>query len=347
LKTEIESALAELGESASRVSQIVADLKSFSRPTATVSENTTISLRPCVEWARRATSLELNVHDKVIIDYAGVNTAFGHHEGLAQVLANVLSNAAHALSKKSTGEKEIRVSFNEKQNGQVCIDVRDTGIGMSEEVLQRVFEPFVTTKEIGDGTGLGLSICRGVMHSMGGDISLSSEEGRGTTVHLSLPERPQEALKESAIVETATPEARKPRILVVDDEPMVMNAIRRILSKYELVCWDRATKALDVVRAGESFDLILSDVMMPEMTGIEFYEGLIRHDPEIAKKFVFLTGGANTQAAEEFLEGLPNPCIKKPFSAESLRAALRDLLAQRGPLSSESQEPAPARTAAP
>lgn len=347
LKADIEAALAELGESASRVSQIVADLKSFSRTAAPVSENVEIRLKPCVEWALRATSLEFKDRARVIVDYGGLTTAFGNHEGLAQVLANVLRNSADAIASKSTNAREVRVSFTERRRGQVCVEVQDTGIGMSDEVLGRVFEPFVTTKDVGSGTGLGLSISRGLMQSMGGDISLRSQKGSGTTVCLTLPSRPDEGRKDSLIQHVSIAEPKKARILIVDDEPMIVSAIRRILSEYELVCRDRATKALDVVRSGEIFDLILSDVMMPEMTGIEFYESLCLHDPETAAKVVFLTGGANTQAAEEFLAGLPNACIKKPFGSESLRTALRDLLAQRnGPLSG-ARDLRSARTATP
>ena len=157
---------------------------------------------------------------------------------------------------------------------------------------------------------------------MGGEISIGSKVGQGTTVRLLFPpgrpgERPEVAPSEPA----AAPRAR---VLVVDDEVMVGRSIERALGAFhEVVSVTSAREAERRLDAGERFEVILCDVMMPETTGIEFFERLRRSRPALAGRVVFITGGAFTKGAAEFLKGLENPCLEKPFDERRLLAAVR------------------------
>jgi CheY-like chemotaxis protein len=198
--------------------------------------------------------------------------------------------------------------------------------------LSRIFEPFFTTKAVGVGTGLGLSICHSYVQNMGGDIHVRSEQGRGTTFEVVLPPAPAHPSGGQAAV---SPEAGAPtprgRLLVIDDEPLLIAALSRTLApEHEVVALTHAREALERLRAGERFALILCDLMMPEMTGMELHETLVREAPGQAERMVFLTGGAFTEAARAFLNTTRLPWLEKPFEPETLRTRLRALLAERG-----------------
>jgi CheY-like chemotaxis protein len=219
---------------------------------------------------------------------------------------------------------EIRV-VTRQSGADVVIEVRDTGVGIPEENLERVFEPFFTTKPVGVGTGLGLSICHGIVSGFGGRMSVESRVSQGSTFRVILPAaagaRPAEPATQAS-VEPAP--GRRGRILVVDDEPMIGVAIRRTLQReHEVVTTTSAREAQARLRDGEHFDLILCDVMMPEMSGVDLHQELSSQAPQLAERMVFLTGGAFTPNARAFLSQVKNPRVDKPFSAEELRALVR------------------------
>ncbi len=123
------------------------------------------------------------------------------------------------------------------------------------------------------------------------------------------------------------PASRRGRILVIDDEPIIGSAIRRTLGKeHDVSVVTSGQEAISLIRSGEVFDLLLSDVMMPEISGIELYQELCRTAPDCSRRMVFLTGGAFTEGAKEFLESVPNPRLEKPFDPDRLRALVREQL---------------------
>lgn len=152
---------------------------------------------------------------------------------------------------------------------------------------------------------------------------MESEPGRGSTFRVLLP--PAGA---AVAVPRAASAALQGRLLVVDDEPLIGSAVGRELEdEYEVVTDTSGASALDRIARGETFDLILCDLMMPGMSGMELYQRVVARWPAEAAKFVFFTGGAFTPRAHAFLAGLPNPVIEKPFDGQSLRAAIRRRLA--------------------
>jgi CheY-like chemotaxis protein len=242
----------------------------------------------------------------------------GNESRLGQVFLNLLVNAVQAIPSVGQAEQhEIRVRLLRDPEG-VRVVIQDTGQGIPPEVMRRLFTPFFSTKPVGVGTGLGLSICRRIIENHHGDFSIESAPGHGTTVSVVLPlavssdrTPPQPSILPSAPVSG--------RVLVIDDEPIITTAVRRILSKqYQIETTQEAQTALEWIAAGRPFDLILCDLMMPQMSGMDFFEALQQRFPHLAPRVFFLTGGAFTPRTRAFLDSLPGRHLEKPFQSKAL-----------------------------
>jgi len=208
----------------------------------------------------------------------------------------------------------------------VVVEVSDTGRGIPKELQARIFDPFFTTKPLGEGTGLGLAVCDGIVRGLGGEITVRSEVGRGSTFTVSLPAH-LPALVPVAIAPGTDGARQGVRVLVVDDEPFICSAIQRLLRRDHVVTTvTSAQEALALVQAGQRFDVILSDLMMPEMSGEDLLAALREVAPDQARRLVIMTGGAFTPRSEDFLRSLDLPPLTKPLTLESLRAAIRRAL---------------------
>jgi two-component system NtrC family sensor kinase len=238
---------------------------------------------------------------------------------IQQVFVNLLNNAAQAIA--STGRPgRITVRARRWMDG-VAVDVIDDGPGMSEALAAQVFEPFFTTKPEGEGTGLGLSISQGILREHGGRIMLATEEGRGSTFTVQLPLSTRPPAPAPA-VGAGTPTKRL-RVLVVDDEPHILHYMHATLEAWghiPVVARD-GREGLDLADR-DRFDLVISDLRMPELGGREFYEELARRHPELASRLVFSTGDTVRGDTLAFLESLDRPYLHKPFSLAELRSLL-------------------------
>jgi PAS domain S-box-containing protein len=320
---EPAQALAELQSAATRIMRIVGDLRVFSRPPERGSMEARV--RAAVDWAVRATQHEVRHRARVSVDVdAALPAVRGDEARLGQVFVNLLINAAHAIPPGRASENEISIMARFADGERVLVEVRDTGCGMPSDVAKRVFEPFFTTKPVGVGTGLGLSIGHGIVSAFGGSMEVESEVGQGTTFRIHLP---------VARDVTPTGEGRRHtsgplpggRVLVVDDEDLVREAVRRMLRHYVVATASSARDALALLEAGETYDALVCDVMMPGMGGVDFYETLAERDPEAARRVVFVTGGALTARDGEFLKSVPNPTVEKPFEPSALRRAIESV----------------------
>jgi PAS domain S-box-containing protein len=254
---------------------------------------------------------------------------------IEQVLVNLAVNARDAMPGGGrlaieTANVELDQDFADSHPGTeagpyVRLTVSDTGEGMDEEVIQRAFEPFFTTK--GEGTGLGLATVYGIVTQAGGRIDLYSEAGMGTTVKVHLPAS-SAAPGEASARPQQSPAGRGEVVLVVEDEPEVRRMARRILTKRGYTVIDAAdgNEALAICqRAEQPIDLLLTDVIMPEMLGPELVEQVRSLRPEL--KVVFMSGYSHQMLAHQALSEQPGAAfIEKPFSADELLGMVRGLL---------------------
>jgi PAS domain S-box-containing protein len=327
--SRIFDAIDDMQAAASRMGRIVADLRGFARPAEDDSQ--TIDLRRSVEWAIRATAHEFQYRAQLRTRLDAVPEVVGDSGRLEQVLVNLLINAAHAIAPGHAEQNEVFITLRTDEGGRAVIEIRDTGEGIRPDVIKRIFEPFFTTKKPGAGTGLGLSICHGIVKSLGGDIQVVSEPDSGTTFTILLPPAIPNVGVAPVPPEEAPATGLRGRILVIDDENSLLRAMQRILEdeEHHVVATDSAADALAMIERGDRFDLILSDLMMPKMTGVDFYERLLARNPVLAKSVVFVSGGAITAKVDAFLRSVPNLKIEKPFKAAQLRDVVQRVLASR------------------
>ncbi|MCY1015514.1 PAS domain S-box protein [Pyxidicoccus sp. MSG2] len=322
---DARSALAEAQQGAERVRTIVRDLKTFSRVDS--ADNTDVDVRQVLESTLNLATTEIRHRAQLVKQFDEVPRVRANESRLGQVFLNLLVNAAQAIPGGTPDRHEIRVATRLGSGGRVMVEVADTGTGIPSEHLPRLFDPFFTTKEPGVGTGLGLSICHSLVAALGGEIHVESEQGKGSTFRVLLPaSKPAESAPEAPPPPPPSSEKRG-RLLVVDDEPLVCTALGRTLRPHhDVTLSTRAQEALERIEAGERFDVVFCDLMMPGMSGMDFYSALKERYPEQARCVVFLTGGAVTQQARAFLETVPSPHIEKPFAGRELLSLVQERL---------------------
>jgi signal transduction histidine kinase len=321
--------LRDAQEAAERVRLIVRDLKVFSR-SEDVEIRGPVDIHSALESAIRMTSNEVRHRARLTRDYGDVASVNGNESRLGQVFLNLIVNAAQAIPEGDAANNEIKIVTRMDSSGRVAIEFHDTGAGIPAEVLPRIFDAFFTTKATAAGTGLGLAICHRIVAEHGGEMSVKSRTGSGTVFRIVLRAENRQVAEPAA----ALPEIRATRagrVLVVDDEQMLCNAIERILgAHHDVTTVNSARDALSRLAAGERYDLILCDLMMPEMTGMDLYDELQHSMADQAAKFIFMSGGAFTDNARAFLARACNEVIDKPFRGAGLRQAVDRFLQYNG-----------------
>jgi signal transduction histidine kinase len=320
---EARAALTESLEAAERVRLVVRDMNTFAR--ADEEKQGPLDVRKLLDSVLSLAQNQIRHRAQVVREYGEVPLVDANEARLAQALLKLIVNAAQAIREGNAEKNTIRMTTRTDDAGRAVIAIADTGSGMTPEVLARIFDPFFTTKDIGQGTGLGLSVCHGIVATLGGKIDVETTLGKGSCFTVILPPSWTTAPRERPPSAPPVTGSKRGRLLVVDDEPMVGRAIRRMLGKeHDVVLAGRGADAIDqIVRGGERFDVILCDLMMPDVTGMDLYEALHRDVPDEADRIIFLTGGAFTPAARAFLDKLPGRWLEKPFDPNKLRAALR------------------------
>jgi PAS domain S-box-containing protein len=318
---EIKTPLDEAREAAERVRFIVRDLKMFSR-SPSEEPRSVVDVKAIMESSLRMAWNEIRHRARLVKNYGPMLGVRANEARLGQVFLNLVVNAAQAMPEGRAESNEIRVTTR-LSGDRAIIDVADTGAGIPPEIIGRVFDAFYTTKAVGVGTGLGLAICQRIVTDMDGTLTVESKVGKGTTFCVSLPAANQTREHETVAAVQAMPVAtRRGRILVVDDEELVVRSVKRILSNdHDVVATVSAAEALALcTTGGEKFDLILCDLMMPDMTGMDLHHELSRLAPEQAGRMIFVTGGAFTEKARRFLSESPKESLEKPFYSANLRA---------------------------
>ncbi|HXX31418.1 MAG TPA: PAS domain S-box protein [Myxococcaceae bacterium] len=335
LQEEIQTHRAGLGEAAldqvtavvreartgiDRIADIVRELKAFARVEAEDAA-APVDIRKALAFALKMADPELRKRARVVAELAEVPPVLGSEGRLAQVFLNLLLNAAQAIPEGSSSTHEISVRC-QRRDRTVAVEVGDTGRGIPPELQARIFDPFFTTRPVGEATGLGLSICHSIVRGLGGEISVRSTVDQGSTFSVLLPAHLPNSTAQAA-ADAGEDRGSGVRVLVVDDEPFICSAIQRLLRRECLVSTATSGReALGLVAAGQRFDVILSDLMMPEMSGEDLLRALREEAPDQAARVVIMTGGAFTPRSEEFLRSLTLPHLTKPLTLDNLRAAI-------------------------
>ncbi len=316
----------EARHGAERVATIVRDLRTFSQTAE--EELGPVDVRRVLASAIKVARSQLMDRGQIHEHFEDVPPAVGHAARLEQVFLNLLVNAIQALPETGVNANHIHIRIS-SETGQpqdwVVVSVADTGAGIPSQHLDRVFDPFFTTKPIGLGTGLGLPICHSIITRMGGTIRVESQVGKGTVFVVRLPAAPAVMqLPTRTLTPVSVCVNRRARILVVDDELPVATILSRVLEdEHDVEIATDAEVALDML-ASKPFDIVMCDLLMPRMSGMDLHAEIAQRHPGLEERLVFMTGGAFTPRAAQFLARVPNPRIEKPFDLRAVRKLVRE-----------------------
>jgi signal transduction histidine kinase len=325
---EVVEALSDARRSAERVTEIVGALSRFARAERT--EAAPVDVEGVLDTIAQVLSNEIRHRAQLVRDYGGVSAAMADEGRLGQVFLNLIKNAADALPIGHVDAHQVKLRTRE-DGGYVVVEVSDTGPGVDPRIASRIFDPFFTTKPIGSGTGLGLSLCHGVISGLGGTIELLQGTAVGATFRVRLPVA-DEQQKGRERRRTPPSGVTRPiiggRVLVVDDERLIRRSIKRTLIGHDVTLAENGKEALSLCLRND-YDVILCDLMMPEVSGMELYDRLVQARPELIERIVYMTGGAFTPEARNFLDRIDNIQLSKPFEVKELRSTIAAVVAER------------------
>ena len=317
-------------EGASRVKDIVRDLRTFSRDDE---RRAAVDVRRVLDACVNIAWNELRLRARVERVYGDVPTVTANESRLGQVFLNLIVNAAQAIAPGHAADNQIVLSVTQDGPDLVVL-VKDTGTGITPDILPQIFEPFYTTKPAGVGTGLGLWICRGIIQGVGGHISVEETSPRGTTFRVVLPIEEQSAGLPAPRPGSSRPtslSAPRESVLFVDDETALGQAVALALEDdFDIIVYGSAKEAIAHLESGAMPAAIVCDLMMPGMTGMELFAIVKARWPELARVFVFVTGAAFSGRARDFLSGVRNPKLEKPFDTSVIRDAICAVSVRRG-----------------
>ncbi|MDB4914614.1 MAG: sensor protein [Gemmatimonadetes bacterium] len=305
-----------------RASQVVKDLLAFARRSepmrAPIDLNGVVSRTIRMRQYQFVEAL-VRVETELADDLPSV---MGDARQLQQVCLNLLTNAVQAMAPRGGGVLRLRTYVCESA---VCLEVSDSGAGMTAEVRAHIFEPFFTTKKEGEGTGLGLSVSYGIVSAHGGTIDVTETSAAGTTFCVTLPSVTEPAADAEGIRDVVPFTLRSPlagiRLLFVDDEPALRSGMEAFgtMRGFSVVVAADGTAALEAARSG-GVDAVVCDLRMPGMDGYAFHEHLRLERPGLATRTVFITGDVVTTAGRGSVAR--QPVINKPFSFDKIEEAL-------------------------
>lgn len=319
-----------------RASELVKQILTFARRTEKdrVPLKASLIVKEAVKFLRSTTPSTVQIHYEII---ASKDTVFADPSQMHQIVMNLCTNAVHAME-ETGGMLQVRLEdeFLEENNrkeswvglhpGQYLkISVSDTGIGIHPDIIDKIFEPYFTTKGPGQGTGLGLAVIHGIVQSYGGDIHVESETGKGTTFRVLLP------IAEVEVLPNRETRAQLPRgderILFVDDEPAAIAAIQPMLASlgYRVTSRNSSTEALELFRRQpHMFDLVITDQTMPHMTGKDLVRHMMAIRPDIP--IVLCTGFSAQIDEEKAMEMGIKAFVLKPIVMKEMAHTIRNVL---------------------
>jgi PAS domain S-box-containing protein len=319
IRNDLRASITEIQQGVEHIRGVVRDLGAFARAEDEVAGP--VDVREVLDSTLSLLGNEIRHRARLVRRYGDVPPTWARRSRIGQVFLNLILNAVQAIPVGAAHNHQIRVVTRTNRAGQILVEVSDTGAGIPPEILPRLFDPFFTTRALGQDVGLRISVSHGIVISMGGDLAVHSILGHGTTFVVSLPISAHAQQRPETEQPTSGAGGRGRRILVIDDEPAVLRVIKRMLKDYDVTTCLGGQHALEFLLKGD-FDLILCDLMMPELTGMDLYERMAAERPEIIERFLFVTGGAFTKQTETFLRSVSKEALGKPFTTAQLRDAV-------------------------
>jgi PAS domain S-box-containing protein len=318
--------LSEAVEGMERVRLITRDLKAFSRSDEDVRSPQDLS--PALSAAVKMVATRTSTRARVELALGPVVTVSADPSRLVQIFVNLILNAADALP--PDGAERNRIMITTRLDGpSAVVEVADNGPGVPADLRDRVFDPFFTTKPVGEGTGLGLFVTRNLVEALGGTVLLDDAPTGGARFTIRLPTTTAPRAEPGAA--TPAPEAQsapaRRRVLVIDDEPQLARIFGVALgAEYDVRVFTSGRTALAHLLESPPYDLVLCDLMMAEVSGMQLFDDLRRLRPGLEERLVFMTGGVFDPAVADFLASVENECVDKPFD---VRAEVRRRLGAR------------------
>lgn len=323
---EIEEMVNDSLEGVSRIAAIVAELQQFAR--SKPHENSWTDLGEVAQIAARLTHNKVRHNAKLHVELGPTKRLVADQGKLVQVAINLIDNASKALP--GTANDMIQISTGSERDFS-WLAVEDNGPGVSEELRSKIFEPFFSTDQPARGTGLGLTLSREYAERHRGSLHFEPRHSGGSRFILRIPrETGLDVPVGRAPRNSGFDEATSNRLLIVDDEPAVLRAYRRVLEPtYQVTLVNDGRQALDLIAHDSNFGAIICDVNMPHLGGVGFYQALELSHPDLARRVVFCSGGVFGEETREFIEATRNPVLHKPLSPQALLDALSGFLRQR------------------
>jgi len=319
-----------------RAKELVGQILAFSRKekTGLMPISPQVMIKETLKLLRSVTPTTVSIIQEIFEDCSMV---MADPTQLHQLLMNLFTNAVHAMDEKgkvtvSLQEANLKAEALTHKPGlspgkYACLSISDTGTGMNQETIARIFDPFYTTKGKTKGTGMGLSVVHGIVKRHGGLIAVKSEPGRGSTFNVCFPVTEEKGEEVLEVETTAHIQTGTERILLVDDEEMILKLAQRLLEKlgYEVVAESSSLKALEILKSNpDGFDLIITDQSMPEMSGSELIAEILKARPGMP--VIICTGYSTKVSAENAREKGISHYMTKPYSQKELSEAIREVL---------------------
>ncbi len=316
-------------DASERIRRVVEGLRVYSKGDA--ESYSPVDIKDVVENALRVAAPQLRMRARVETTFRDAPVVLGDEARLVQVVVNPLVNAVQAIASGGRAEPRIHIRTGTSPGGDAEIEITDDGPGFDEAILPQLGTPYVTTKSSTGGTGLGLFVSRGIMDAHGGTIHLDNLPEGGARVRILIPAMQVDTARAPLPI-VAEPEAEVApvarHILIVDDEPSVLFVLARGLKSrgYRVTKASDGTEAMTAIAKGD-VDVIVSDLMMPRMSGMELADAVAREYPTLRHRFIVMTGGAVTPAAEAFVQRDDVAVFVKPVQLGRLCEAIEAVAA--------------------
>jgi len=318
---ELLQAADDVREGASRVRDILRDTRALAHASPHLKPSA-FDVNESIRSALRIIAAELRHKSDVTTNLADGLRVVGVAGQLSQVFVNLLINAAEAFGNRAGNTLAIT---SKRVGGHIVITLADNGPGIAPEHLPRIFDTFYSTKHE-SGSGLGLAMSRDIVRQHGGEISCESQRGIGTTFSIVLPLAASTAREPTQPPPLVNPSEGAPlRMLFVDDEASILRSYKRAFKGHEVVTVMNGKEALAAIAERADFDLVICDLSMPTMSGMQLYHAVHECNPKLAARFIFATGGATQRELEEFLRSVTNRVLEKPFDLAVLRGIISEL----------------------